>query len=129
MRRVKVVGLVGVLAAVLGAANAAEMAVDFGRTLSIEHTRDAHFNSLALTNDDQIAEIFAGIVLDHTHDATPCAVRLENGTLTLPKSDAQANPERYENLQVRVCGWNVRWNDLSRHEQDSFIRRAEAVLQ
>ena len=41
--------------------------------------------------------------------------------------DAQAHPERYENLQVRVCGWNVRWNDLPRAQQDAYIRRAECV--
>ena len=42
--------------------------------------------------------------------------------------DAQAHPERYENLQVRVCGWNVRWNDLSKAEQDAYIYRAENVM-
>ena len=41
--------------------------------------------------------------------------------------DAQAHPEKYENLQVRVCGWNVRWNDLPRVEQDAYIRRAEEI--
>ena len=41
--------------------------------------------------------------------------------------DAQAHPERYENLQVRVCGWNVRWNDLPKKEQDAYIRRAEEL--
>ena len=41
--------------------------------------------------------------------------------------DAQAHPEKYENLQVRVCGWNVRWNDMSKAEQDAYIRRAEAI--
>ena len=41
--------------------------------------------------------------------------------------DAQAHPERYENLQVRVCGWNVRWNDMNKAEQDAYIRRAEAI--
>ena len=41
--------------------------------------------------------------------------------------DAQKNPRRYENLQVRVCGWNVRWNDLPREQQDAYIRRAEGV--
>jgi len=40
--------------------------------------------------------------------------------------DAQAHPERYADLQVRVCGWNVRWNDLSKVEQDHFIATAEA---
>ena len=42
--------------------------------------------------------------------------------------DAQAHPEKYENLQVRICGWNVRWNDLSKAEQDAYIRRAENVM-
>ena len=42
--------------------------------------------------------------------------------------DAQAHPEKYENLQVRVCGWNVRWNDLCKSEQDAYIRRAENVM-
>ena len=42
--------------------------------------------------------------------------------------DAQEHPERYENLQVRVCGWNVRWNDLDRKQQDAYILRAENVM-
>ena len=42
--------------------------------------------------------------------------------------DAQAHPERYENLQVRVCGWNVRWNDMCKAEQDAYIRRAENIM-
>lgn len=46
----------------------------------------------------------------------------------LPKKDAQAHPEKYENLQIRVCGWNVRWNDLPRREQDEYIRRAECIM-
>lgn len=39
--------------------------------------------------------------------------------------DAQEHPDRYKNLQVRVCGWNVLWNNLSREEQDAYILRAE----
>ena len=38
---------------------------------------------------------------------------------------AQKQPEKYENLQVRVCGWNTRWNDLSEKEQEAYILRAE----
>ena len=41
--------------------------------------------------------------------------------------DAQAHPEKYRNLQVRVCGWNVLWNNLSREEQESYILRCETV--
>lgn len=39
--------------------------------------------------------------------------------------DAQKHPETYKNLQVRVCGWNVLWNNLSAAEQNAYIRRAE----
>ena len=42
--------------------------------------------------------------------------------------DAQAHPEKYANLQVRVCGWSVRWNDLSKSEQDAYILRSEQIL-
>ena len=44
-----------------------------------------------------------------------------------PLRDAQRHPEKYENLQVRVCGWNVRWNDLPKKEQDAYIRRAAEI--
>jgi len=40
---------------------------------------------------------------------------------------AQAQPEKYRNLQVRVCGWNVLWNNLSRAEQDAYILRAASL--
>lgn len=38
---------------------------------------------------------------------------------------AQQEPEKYKNLQVRVCGWNAYFVDLSREEQDAFIKQAE----
>lgn len=41
--------------------------------------------------------------------------------------DAQANPEKYKNLQVRVCGWNILWNNMSREEQNAYILRAENI--
>ncbi len=41
--------------------------------------------------------------------------------------DAQKNPQKYQNLQVRVCGWNVLWNNLSEKEQNSYIARAENI--
>ena len=41
--------------------------------------------------------------------------------------DAQAHPDKYQGLQVRVCGWNVHFTDLSRTEQDMFIRRAQNI--
>lgn len=41
--------------------------------------------------------------------------------------DAQKHPENYNNLQVRVCGWNARFTDLAPAEQATFIAQAEAI--
>ncbi len=38
---------------------------------------------------------------------------------------AQTEPEKYATLQVRLCGWNVYFVNLSRTEQDEFIRQSE----
>jgi formate C-acetyltransferase len=38
--------------------------------------------------------------------------------------EAQKNPDAYRNLQIRLCGWNVRFIDLSLAEQEEFILRA-----
>ena len=40
--------------------------------------------------------------------------------------DAMKNPQKYPDLQVRVCGWNVRWINLSRAEQLHFLMTIEA---
>ena len=40
--------------------------------------------------------------------------------------DAMAHPEKYPDLQVRVCGWNVLWNNLSKEEQHHFLKTCEA---
>ena len=38
---------------------------------------------------------------------------------------AQANPEEYKNLQIRLCGWNVRFINLDKRTQDEFITKAD----
>ena len=40
---------------------------------------------------------------------------------------AQKEPEKYKNLQVRVCGWNAYFVNLSKIEQDCFIKQAETT--
>lgn len=42
--------------------------------------------------------------------------------------DAQAHPDKYRDLQIRVCGWNVLWNNINKEEQDGFIRQAEGLI-
>ena len=41
--------------------------------------------------------------------------------------DAQLHPENHANLQVRVCGWNARFIDLSAEAQATFIGQAECM--
>jgi formate C-acetyltransferase len=41
--------------------------------------------------------------------------------------DAKRHPEKYASLQVRVCGWNVRFIDLAPDEQDIFIVKSEVA--
>lgn len=40
---------------------------------------------------------------------------------------AQAHHDKYPGLQIRVCGWNVLWNNLSRAEQDAYIARIDTA--
>lgn len=41
--------------------------------------------------------------------------------------DARKNPKKYNNLQVRVTGWNALWNQMSYREQEAYIIRAESI--
>ena len=41
--------------------------------------------------------------------------------------EAQENPDKYKNLQVRVCGWNTLWNNMSKKDQDAYILKAENI--
>ena len=40
---------------------------------------------------------------------------------------AKAAPEKYRDLQVRVCGWNDYFVNLSSDQQDEFIAQAEVL--
>ncbi len=40
--------------------------------------------------------------------------------------DAQREPEKYSNLQVRLCGWNAPFTQLTKKEQDEFILQGES---
>lgn len=76
----------------------------------------------AVSGEDGL-EAFYGILLTYfrrggfaLHGNVFCAEDLKK---------AQAEPEKYATLQVRVCGWNVYFVNLSKVEQDAFIRQAE----
>ncbi|MBE6597376.1 MAG: hypothetical protein E7641_06880 [Ruminococcaceae bacterium] len=40
---------------------------------------------------------------------------------------AQKDPQNYRNLQVRVCGWNAYFINLTKAEQNAFIKQAESI--
>ena len=42
---------------------------------------------------------------------------------------AQKEPEKYKGMQIRVCGWNVRFTEMAKSEQDMYIRRAESIIE
>ena len=42
--------------------------------------------------------------------------------------NAQREPEKYQNLQIRLCGWNVRFVDLDKGQQDEFIKQSANVM-
>lgn len=47
--------------------------------------------------------------------------------VTDPKvlKEAQKNPQKYKNLQVRLCGWNVYFTDLDTEMQNNLIKGME----
>ena len=40
---------------------------------------------------------------------------------------AQKEPEKYSTLQIRLCGWNVYFVELTKAEQDELIRQCEHI--
>lgn len=42
--------------------------------------------------------------------------------------NAQKEPTKYQNLQIRLCGWNVRFVDLNRFEQNEFIKQSQNMM-
>ena len=79
---------------------------------------------LSVAKGADAAKNIAGIVAEYFRQGGQC-LHLNCFDSALLR-EATAHPERYPDLQVRVCGWNVRWNDLSAVEKQHFIATAEA---
>ena len=54
------------------------------------------------------------------------AVLKEDAPVCIEAFDGSTFGPEDADLQVRVCGWNVLWNNLSRREQDSYLIQAAA---
>lgn len=85
---------------------------------------DVMLHPSATEGDDGLAAMKALLDTYMEHDGMSMQINVFRAD-TL--KDAQKNPDQYQNLQVRVCGWNVLWNNLSKAEQDAYILRAENI--
>jgi len=86
---------------------------------------DVMLHSSAVEGDDGIDAMY--ILLENYMNRLGMSIQFNVFNAETLK-DAQKNPKKYENLQVRVCGWNVLWNNLSKKEQDAYIKRAENII-
>lgn len=85
---------------------------------------DLMLHPSAVEGDDGLVAMKALLDVYLDHNGMSIQINVFNSAVL---KDAQKNPEKYKNLQVRVCGWNVLWNNLSKAEQDAYIFRAENI--
>ena len=88
------------------------------------HCLDVMLHPSAVVGDDGLETMKALLFMYMKNGGQAIQFNVFN-TKTL--YDAQKRPEKYQNLQVRVCGWNVLWNNLSEKEQNAYITRAENI--
>ena len=88
------------------------------------HCLDVMLHPSAVAGDDGLETMKALLFMYMKNGGQAIQFNVFN-TKTL--YDAQKRPEKYQNLQVRVCGWNVLWNNLSEKEQNAYITRAENI--
>jgi formate C-acetyltransferase len=78
----------------------------------------------AVSGEDGLEAMYALVMRYMKRDGVSIQFNVFNAEML---RDAQKNPEKYKNLQVRVCGWNILWNNMSREEQNAYILRAENI--
>ena len=70
-------------------------------------------------------DAFAGVI--RSYFAAGGYAMQGNVTDAATLRDAQKHPEKYEGLQIRVTGWNWRFNDMTEDYQNEVIHRLEGV--
>ncbi len=84
---------------------------------------DAMLHPSAVSGEDGLNAL-EGIVMNYMkNDGISIQFNIFNPEMLL---DAQKNPDKYKNLQVRVSGWNVLWNNMTKKEQDAYILRSKS---
>lgn len=85
---------------------------------------DAAFSLSAVKGDDGLEAMYSIL---NTHFALGGGMIQMNVANADELRKAQKNPEQYKDLQIRVSGWSVHFNDINREEQEGFIRQAETA--
>ena len=85
---------------------------------------DVMLHPSAVSGDDGLEAMY-GIVMSYLkRDGVSIQFNVFNAQML---RDAQEHPEKYKNLQVRISGWSVLWNSLTKEEQQAYIIRAEGL--
>ena len=85
---------------------------------------DAMLHPSAVQGEDGMEALYAVLQTYMNKGGASIHFNIFNADLL---QDAQNNPDKYKNLQVRVCGWNALWNNLDKKEQDAYILRAKNI--
>ena len=96
-------------------------ALDAGRTPNGSIV-DIDLHSSAVEGENGLSALLATL---HTYIEMGGFAVHYNVLNTEVLKDAVKYPDRYPNLQVRLCGWNVLFSSLSDREKEEFIRRSE----
>lgn len=88
------------------------------------HVLDVMLHPSVITGDEGLDAVY-GLIINYMKNGGLC-IQFNIFSSKMLR-DAQKHPEKYKNLQVRVSGWNVLWNNLSKEEQEAYIIRAESI--
>ena len=88
------------------------------------YVRDVMLHPSAVSGDDGLFAMCELVRSYMRRDGVSIQFNVFNSQML---RDAQKNPEKYKNLQVRISGWSILWNDLSPEEQEAYIIRAEGL--
>ena len=86
---------------------------------------DAMLHPSAVTGEDGLLALYSVLSTYMNKGGASIHFNIFNADML---RDAQKNPDKYKNLQVRVCGWNTLWNNMNREEQEAYILRAESIM-
>lgn len=87
---------------------------------------DLMLHPTSVSGDDGLDVMYSLLMMFAKNNGMSMQFNIFNSEML---KDAQKHPEKYRYLQVRVCGWNVLWNNIPKAQQDAYIRRAESVTE